>query len=161
MLVVSHINAETQANMLSQTVFLIDLPRLADAGLNNQEAKERLTFFGKELLHFLEAMGLQEDVIRGVLNFDFSATKGLAFVHTMYETPSDCVGGSANLCCSGGSHTGQEWRRTGYCGLGTAVRELGLMHRGPVEVDFVVRGFNKSMLLLIDPVFSQGAATGY
>ena len=69
-----------------QTVFLIDLPRLdevvGEQG-NDEEVKKQLTFFGKELLYFLEAMGLDRDVIKGVLKFDFAATQGLAFVHSM------------------------------------------------------------------------------
>ena len=65
-------------------LFLIDLPRIDDSKLSSPEiAKERLTFFGQELLYFLEAMGLAHDVLRGVLQFDFAATENLAFVHTM------------------------------------------------------------------------------
>ncbi len=63
---------------------MIDLPRLKDDdGASFHEAKARLTFFGQELLYFLEAKGLDRDVLRGVLNFDFSATEKYAFVHTM------------------------------------------------------------------------------
>ncbi len=64
-------------------VFLIDLPRLKEADQPVEKAKENLTFFGQELIYFLEAMGLDADVIKGVLQFDFSATDGLAFVHSM------------------------------------------------------------------------------
>lgn len=42
------------------------------------------------------------------------------------------------LFTSGGSHAGEAWRRTGYCGLGAAVQTLGLQHEGPLEIDFVV-----------------------
>lgn len=64
--------------------FLIDLPRLEDTKEPLDKARERLTFFGKELVYFLEAKGLDRDVINGVLGFDFSATEGIAFVHTMW-----------------------------------------------------------------------------
>ena len=107
-----------ESGVMENMVFLIDLPRLAV----KQILPENLTLFGRELIHFIRAMGLQEDVIRSVCNFDFSATKGLAFVHTI-----------------GGAHSGDadSWRHTGYCGLGRAVKELGLGSDGPLELDFV------------------------
>jgi hypothetical protein len=43
------------------------------------------------------------------------------------------------LDCSGGSHAGSGLKRTGYCGLGTAVRELGLDSESALNIDFVVR----------------------
>lgn len=46
--------------------------------------------------------------------------------------------GRLTFLASGGSHAGESWRRTGYCGLGAAVQALGLQHNGPVEIDFVV-----------------------
>ena len=64
-------------------MFLIDLPRLNDASQPPEKARENLTFFGTELVYFLEASGIERDVIDGVLRFDFSVTKGIAFVHTM------------------------------------------------------------------------------
>jgi hypothetical protein len=44
--------------------------------------------------------------------------------------------------CSGGSHTGSDLKRTGYCGLGTAVRKLGLDTDAALSIDFVVRNFS-------------------
>lgn len=76
----------TAAEAMPQMVFLIDLPRLNEVHRSVNEARQRLTFFGQELLYFLEAMGLDRDVIDGVVRFDFSATEGLAFVHTMYTS---------------------------------------------------------------------------
>jgi hypothetical protein len=61
-------------------VFIIDLPRLPD---RRGVGVEDLTFFGKELVHFLRAMIIDEAVIEGILNFDFTGTSELAFVHTM------------------------------------------------------------------------------
>lgn len=66
--------------LILQMVFMIDLPRLPDGRVANIED---LTFFGEELMHFLRAMGIDEMVIKGVLNFDFRETSNLAFVHTM------------------------------------------------------------------------------
>ena len=66
-------------------VFLIDLPRLPVRPV--RQTKDELTFFGRELLYYLEAMGLDNDIRNGVLNFDFSKTEGIAFVHTMYRLP--------------------------------------------------------------------------
>lgn len=105
--------------VMENMVFIIDLPRLADG---QQVLPQDMTFFGRELIHFIRAMDLQEDVVRSVYNFDFSATDGLAFVHTI-----------------GGAHVGdaESWRRTGYCGLGRAVKELGLGSDRPLDVDFV------------------------
>lgn len=42
-----------------------------------------MTNFGKELLHYLKALGLEESVTRSVRKFDFSRTSHLAFIHTM------------------------------------------------------------------------------
>ncbi|KAI9826233.1 MAG: hypothetical protein M1819_007400 [Sarea resinae] len=105
-----------ETGIMENTVYLIDLPRLAES----ERAKRKLTFFGEELLHFLEAEGLQEDVLQGVLKFDFSQTSHLAFVHTI-----------------GGSHTRDDRTRTGYCGLGRAILKLGLDCKAPIQVDFV------------------------
>ena len=105
--------------IMENMVFLIDLPRLKKV---HATPVEELTFFGKELCYFLEAMGLQESIIASMRQFDFSATEGLAFVHTI-----------------GGAHQGpnEPWRRTGYCGLGRAVKTLGLATTDPIQVDFV------------------------
>lgn len=65
-------------------VFLIDLPR---SDKDAQITRDNMTFFGKELVHFLEAMGLQQEIIDSVYKFDFSKTKGLAFVHSMFVLP--------------------------------------------------------------------------
>jgi hypothetical protein len=104
---------------MENTVFLIDLPRLPD---DQRTTPEKLTFFGQELIYFLEAMGLERSIIDSIYNFDFAATSDYAFVHTI-----------------GGAHTGENdpWRRTGYCGLGRAVQELGLATNQALNVDFV------------------------
>ena len=104
---------------MENMVFLIDLPRLP---VSQRNTKEDLTFFGQELIYFLEAMGLERSIVDSVYSFDFTATKDIAFVHTV-----------------GGAHSGEgdPWRRTGYCGLGRAIGELRLATNGPLHIDFV------------------------
>lgn len=108
-----------ESGVMENTVFVIDLPR-KDNGARC--SADDLTFFGKELIYFCKAMGLQPEVVDSLYNFDFSATREIAFVHTI-----------------GGAHTGESdpWRRTGYCGLGRAVTELGLGTAQPLKIDFI------------------------
>jgi len=40
---------------------------------------------------------------------------------------------------SGGSHSGAQWKRTGYCGLAAAIQSLGLATEEALNIDFVVR----------------------
>lgn len=102
---------------MENMVFLIDLPRLQDC---QRTTAETMTFFGTELIFFLEAMGLERSIIDSIYNFDFTATKDLAFVHNV-----------------GGVHSGVSWQRTGYCGLGRAVESLGLATQKRLDIDFV------------------------
>lgn len=104
-----------------------------------------LTEFGKELFYFLEAMGLDAKLTASLKKFDFSRTSHLAFVHSMLVYPQ--IRGrpygvmQANLS-SGGSHLGNALKRTGYCGLGTAVRNLALHTEETLDVDVVVCFFH-------------------
>ena len=104
---------------MENMVFLIDLPRLPEG---QRTETEELTFFGQELIYFVNAMGLEQSIINSVHNFDFTATKDIAFVHTI-----------------GGAHSGDDdpWRRTGYCGLGRAIQQLGLATNRRLRIDFV------------------------
>lgn len=86
---------------MENTVWMVDLPRLSD---KKRVAQEDLTLFGKELVRFLMAKGLDGRIIDSLCGFDFSGTKEVAFVHTI-----------------GGAHTGEQWRHTGHAGLATAV----------------------------------------
>lgn len=106
-----------ETGVMENSVFLVDLPRRED---RKQYSKEQLTPFGEELIYFLEKMGLQEDVRIGILNFDFSKTQHLAFVHTV-----------------GGSHTHEDLKRTGHPGLSRAIRFLDLNNSSNLQVDFV------------------------
>jgi hypothetical protein len=90
---------------MENSVFLIDLPRLEHTTVSDAGS---LPQFGRELYFFLQKMGCDEDILKGVLNFDFTNTKVLAFVHS--------VGAS--------SHYGEDMERTGYVGLSKAIREL-------------------------------------
>lgn len=100
---------------MENCVFMIDLPRLPN---NSKNAPDDLTPFGKELLYFLEKQGLDADVRAGVLNFDFSETVSMAFVHTV-----------------GGASFDTDAQRTGLPGLSSAVRTLHL-ETELLEIDY-------------------------
>ena len=102
---------------MENMVFLIDLPRLPEG---RRTTLEDMTLFGTELIYFVGAMGLEQSIIDSVYTFDFTATKDLAFVHNI-----------------GGAHSGESWKRTGYCGLGRAVNKLGLATDKRLRIDFV------------------------
>ncbi|KAI4093852.1 MAG: hypothetical protein LQ344_002590 [Seirophora lacunosa] len=97
-----------ETGVMENMAFLIDLPRLPTPQPTSQQ---KMTDFGNDLIHFLQAMGLENSIIDSLYHFDFSATRDLAFVHTI-----------------GGAHAGDDepWRRTGYCGLGRAISRLRL-----------------------------------
>ncbi|KAL4884082.1 tyrosyl-DNA phosphodiesterase-domain-containing protein [Aspergillus karnatakaensis] len=102
--------------VMENSVFIIDLPK-KDISASNDESK---TNFYKDLVYFLKATTLHENIIAKLENFDFSMTAHYAFVHTI-----------------GGSHTGSSWKHTGYCGLGHAIESLGLRVNKPLNLDFV------------------------
>ncbi|KAK6610639.1 ubiquitin interaction domain-containing protein [Botrytis cinerea] len=103
--------------ILENVVFLIDLPRLPNG---EKASDDQLTPFAQDLLHFLHAMTLTPRTIESLKRFDFSNTKHLAFVHSI-----------------GGSHFGTNLQRTGYPGLGSCVRSLGLDTDHPLEIEYV------------------------
>ena len=102
---------------MENSVFLVDLPRLPTG---QRTELQDLPAFGRELIFFLKAKGLEASIIDSITSFDFAATEEIAFVHTI-----------------GGAHVGESWRRTGYCGLGNAVNELGLRTDKSLQIDFV------------------------
>ena len=80
-------------------------------------------------------MGLERSIIDSIYHFDFTATGGLAFVHNI-----------------GGVHSGEAWRHTGYCGLGRAVKKLGLGTQKRLHIDFVtssVGAINDNFLTML------------
>ena len=105
-----------ETGVMENSVFMIDLPRLPEGGKGQLF---ELTLFGKELLYFLEQKGLDEDVRSGVLNFDFTATQDMRFVHTV-----------------GGILYGEDAQRTGLPGLARAVRQLNLRTGEGLQIDF-------------------------
>ncbi|KAE8148000.1 tyrosyl-DNA phosphodiesterase-domain-containing protein [Aspergillus avenaceus] len=100
---------------MENSVFIIDLPKKADPA-----SEITKTAFYNELTYFLRATTLHANVISKLDNYDFSKTGNIAFVHTI-----------------GGSHIGDSWRRTGYCGLGRSVESLGLRVSKPINIDFI------------------------
>ena len=106
-----------ETGTMENMCFIIDLPRLPET-----EQVEKLTFFGEELVYFLNAQRLEKSIVNSLYKFDFSNTRNIAFIHTI-----------------GGPHIGLEepWRRTGFCGLGQAVERLGLDTDKEINVDFV------------------------
>jgi len=103
--------------VMENIVFMIDLPRLPDM---QKITVDEITPFGRELLRFLSAMEMEQGVKDSILHFDFSKTSHLAFIHSI-----------------GGSHCGTAWKHTGYCGLGSAIQELGLGTKQSLEIDIV------------------------
>ncbi|KAH8821585.1 tyrosyl-DNA phosphodiesterase domain protein [Xylogone sp. PMI_703] len=103
--------------IMENAVFLIDLPRLPQG---KTTTIDELTSFGRELLYFLTAMGIDQATVDSIKKFDFTNTSHLAFVHSI-----------------GGSHAGEDLKRTGYPGLGTALRTLRLHRDDPLLVDYV------------------------
>jgi tyrosyl-DNA phosphodiesterase len=95
-----------ETGVLENVVFLIDLPRLER---EEKVARENLTPFGEELLYYLEKSKLPEQVLGGILKFDFTATSDIAFIHSV-----------------GGSSFGSDLNRTGLNGLAKAVNQLNL-----------------------------------
>lgn len=95
-----------ESGVMENMVFLIDLPRRGDGMVGK---REDLTFFGQELLYFLEKMDLWDKAREAILKFDFSRTEKLAFVHSI-----------------AGSHYGDDMKRTGLEGLARSIHQLGL-----------------------------------
>lgn len=62
-----------------QTVFLIDLPKKSQESPGNDSK----TAFYEDLVHFLKASTVNENIIAKLEKFDFSKTARYAFVHTM------------------------------------------------------------------------------
>jgi hypothetical protein len=122
---------------ISQVVFLIDVPRTSGSKIASDNT---LTPFARELIHFLKAMGLDSTIVESLRKFDFSNTNHLRLVHSMYAVSLQhvtlaVIGLIQN---SGGSHFDADMHRTGYSGLGNAVRDLGLDTEELPEVDIIV-----------------------
>ncbi|KAG8161829.1 hypothetical protein KVR01_008816 [Diaporthe batatas] len=107
-----------ESGVMENMVFLIDLPRIDSPA---RVAANALTHFGAELQFFLERQGVDGKMVNSLRNYDFSETSRYGFIHTI-----------------GGSHPNIDtWARTGYCGLGSTVKTLGLGSDESVEVDYI------------------------
>ncbi|RHZ73398.1 hypothetical protein CDV55_109089 [Aspergillus turcosus] len=104
-----------RGGVMENSAFLIDLPRKATT-----TSVGSTTAFQEDLVYFLRASTLHDNIISRLDEYDFSQTSHIMLVHTI-----------------GGSHTGDAWRRTGYCGLGRAVNALRLRTSKPINIDFV------------------------
>lgn len=124
-----------EIGVMENMLFLIDLPRLPG---NERAPKGSLTPFGRELVVFLEAKGVLPSVIESLYYFDFSRTKDLAFVHSI-----------------GGVHVGKDesWRRTGYCALATAVKELGLETNEALSIDYVTSSLGTASMMFLTSIY--------
>ncbi|KAF1927526.1 tyrosyl-DNA phosphodiesterase domain-containing protein [Didymella exigua CBS 183.55] len=118
-----------QPGVLENSVFLIDLPRRADGLVGSVH---ELTPFGKELVHFLEVQGLDAQIVKGVLKFDFSETSQLAFVHSI------------------GTTSDTDAHPTGLPGLARAIQDLQLDRVKSIEFDYTA-----SSLGAVDETFLQ------
>ncbi|KAI1738313.1 tyrosyl-DNA phosphodiesterase-domain-containing protein [Xylaria scruposa] len=119
-----------ETGVMENMVFLIDLPLAT-------KPENQLSMFYQELCYFLKSSGLDESLVNSLSKYDFSETKQYRFVHTI-----------------GKSHTGEEWQRTGYCGLGRAVNSLGLATTSNVELDFVVASLGAVKTDLISAIYN-------
>ncbi|KAF2670234.1 phospholipase D/nuclease [Microthyrium microscopicum] len=91
---------------MENTVFLIDLPRLA----GDAQTEADLTPFGKELIYFATKCNMPESVTKALLKFNFAATSDIALVHSV-----------------GGFSFGSDMRRTGLNSLAISIHQLGLV----------------------------------
>ncbi|KAI1781471.1 phospholipase D/nuclease [Hypoxylon cercidicola] len=122
-----------ETGAIENIVFLIDLPRIEDPELRSSN---NIGAFGEELSYFLRAQGLEESLVSTLANYDFSEANRYRFVHTI-----------------GGSHVGDKWQRTGYCGLGRAVTSLKLNTSQDVEVDFVASSLGSVNMDLLSAIY--------
>ncbi|KAI0190085.1 tyrosyl-DNA phosphodiesterase-domain-containing protein [Astrocystis sublimbata] len=119
-----------ETGVMENMVFLIDLPMAT-------QPKKQVTMFEQELCYFLKASGLDESLIDSLSKYDFSETEQYRFVHTI-----------------GQSHVGTAWKRTGYCGLGRAVKSLGLATTSNVQLDFVTASLGAVNTDLLSAIYN-------
>lgn len=124
-----------ETGVMENMLFLIDLPRLPGT---ESAPMGSMTPFGRELVVFLEAKGLPPSIIESLYYFDFSRTKDFAFVHTI-----------------GGVHfvKDESWRRTGYCALATAVKEVGLETNEALSIDYVTSSLGTASMMFLSSIY--------
>ena len=116
--------------VMENMVFLIDLPLRAVS-----TPTRPTTPFKEEMLSFLQAQEMHQDVLDKLELFDFTRTQHYRFIHTM-----------------GGSHYEPILRTTGLCGLGKAVKSLSLETTDEIQIDYItssVGSLNTEFLKLI------------
>ena len=127
-----------ETGAMENVVFVIDLPRLPVPS-----DKSVMTKFGRELSRFCTALGLDASIVDSLTQFDFSATKDLAFVHTI-----------------GGAHVEEDLRdSTGFLGLGNALKDLNLASKQDRHVDFVTSSLGNINESFLSTIYH--AAQGY
>lgn len=104
--------------VMENSCFVIDLPKLSMEAVKTGDTPT--TSFQESLLYFLQAQNMQRDVIEKIELFDFQRTARLGFVHSI-----------------GGSHVEEDWRKTGICGLGATIHNLGLSSTLPISLDYI------------------------
>ncbi|KAL3458664.1 tyrosyl-DNA phosphodiesterase-domain-containing protein [Aspergillus heterothallicus] len=104
------------SGVMENSVFLIDLPKKS----TTTHKDDSRTSFYADLVYFLKASTLHDNIIAKLDDFDFRKTFKFAFVHTI-----------------GGSHSGSSWKQTGYCGLGRSLGTLGLKTDISINLDYV------------------------
>ncbi|KAI1213279.1 phospholipase D/nuclease [Annulohypoxylon truncatum] len=119
--------------IIENMVFLIDLPRIDDP---KSKTSNKLGPFGDELCYFLRAQNLDESLVNSLANYDFSEANHYRFIHTIAA-----------------SHAGDEWRRTGYCGLGRAITSLGLNTTDEIEVDLMTSSLGSLNIDLVLAIY--------
>ncbi|KIH90675.1 hypothetical protein SPBR_00242 [Sporothrix brasiliensis 5110] len=105
-----------ESGTLENMVFLIDLPKLP----KGRSAEGTGTPFMEDLSYFLTAQGVDAAMVQSLHSYDFSETVRYAFVHSI-----------------SGSHMDESWKRTGYSGLGRAVKAMGWASTDPIQVDYI------------------------
>ena len=108
-----------ETGTMENVLFLIDLPRLPTEKYGDEN--DTITPFALDLVEYLEAQGLDQDVRDGVLKFDFSRTGHLAFVATV-----------------AGTHIESAAKTTGLPALANAIKSLDLATSPgePFELDY-------------------------
>ncbi|KAI0480804.1 phospholipase D/nuclease [Xylariaceae sp. FL0804] len=123
-----------ETGVMENMLFLIDLPRITDPA---EWTSNSNTLFHDELCYYLKAQGLDDALLSSLSKYDFSETDRYRFVHTIGQT-----------------RVGNDWQRTGYCGLGRAVKSLHLDTPNVTEVDYVAASLGSINTDLIDCLFN-------
>ncbi|KAL1875920.1 hypothetical protein VTK73DRAFT_9775 [Phialemonium thermophilum] len=123
-----------ETRVLENMVFLIDIPKIEDPA---NRVSNKLTPFAEELIYFLQAQGMDDKLVQSLKSYDFSETARYGFVHSI-----------------AGSHRGEAWRRTGYCGLGRCVSSLFSGIKSDPKIDFVTASLGSVSYDLLEAIYN-------